>query len=146
MLHVMFYFVTLSILYYIIFYTLPYDTLLCDIVLYYVQIYLYTRMDAFSSAQAANPSIWHAGPQGIEAQECNSACSQDAQAFGWLSKLWSPFGSPKYLVPYYTKDPKVTKILTTSHLPAVVNGFQMSETLQAYIELCHVASRMGYEP
>ena len=25
---------------------------------------------------------------------------------GWLSKLWSPFGSPKYSVPYYAKDPK----------------------------------------
>ena len=25
---------------------------------------------------------------------------------GWLSKLWSPFGSPKYQVPYDTKDPK----------------------------------------
>ena len=25
---------------------------------------------------------------------------------GWLSKLRSPFGSPKYLVAYYTKDPK----------------------------------------
>ena len=25
---------------------------------------------------------------------------------GWLSKLWSPFGSPKYQVPYYTKDEK----------------------------------------
>ena len=24
----------------------------------------------------------------------------------WLSKSWSPFGSPKYQVPYYTKDPK----------------------------------------
>ena len=25
---------------------------------------------------------------------------------GWLSKLWSPFGYPKYWVPYYNKDPK----------------------------------------
>ena len=28
------------------------------------------------------------------------------QPCGWLSKLWSPFGSPKYLVPCYSKDPK----------------------------------------
>ena len=27
-------------------------------------------------------------------------------AYGWLSKLRSPVGSPKYQVPYYTKDPK----------------------------------------
>ena len=26
--------------------------------------------------------------------------------YGWLSKLWSPCGSPKYEVPYYTKEPK----------------------------------------
>ena len=25
---------------------------------------------------------------------------------GWLSKLWSLFGYPKYKVPYYNKDPK----------------------------------------
>ena len=25
---------------------------------------------------------------------------------GWLSSLWSPLGSPKYSVPYYTKDPR----------------------------------------
>ena len=25
---------------------------------------------------------------------------------GWLSKLWSPFGSPIYWVPHYPKDPK----------------------------------------
>ena len=25
---------------------------------------------------------------------------------GWLSKLWSLFGYPKYSVPYYKKDPK----------------------------------------
>ena len=25
---------------------------------------------------------------------------------GWLSKLWSLFGYPKYWVPYYNKDPK----------------------------------------
>ena len=27
-------------------------------------------------------------------------------ADGWLSKLWSPFGSPKYQVPYYIEEPK----------------------------------------
>ena len=26
--------------------------------------------------------------------------------FGWLSKLWSLFGYPKYEVPYYNRDPK----------------------------------------
>ena len=26
--------------------------------------------------------------------------------FGWLSKLWSLFGYPKYQVPYYKRDPK----------------------------------------
>ena len=26
--------------------------------------------------------------------------------YGWLSKLWSPFGSPKYWVPYCIKDPR----------------------------------------
>ena len=25
---------------------------------------------------------------------------------GWLSKLWSRFGYPKYQVPYYIRDPK----------------------------------------
>ena len=25
---------------------------------------------------------------------------------GWLSKLWSLFGYPKYQVPYYNRDPK----------------------------------------
>ena len=31
--------------------------------------------------------------------------------------MWSPFGSPKYKVPYYTKDPKIgTIILTTIHM------------------------------
>ena len=25
---------------------------------------------------------------------------------GWLSRLWSLFGNPKYSVPYYNKDPK----------------------------------------
>ena len=25
---------------------------------------------------------------------------------GWLSKLWPPFGYPKYSVPYYNRDPK----------------------------------------
>ena len=36
--------------------------------------------------------------------------------FVWLSKLWSPFGSLKYLVPYYTKDPqKGSILLTTTH-------------------------------
>ena len=31
---------------------------------------------------------------------------------GWLSKLWSPFESPKYKVPYYTQDPEGTMTLT----------------------------------
>ena len=26
--------------------------------------------------------------------------------YGWLSKLWSLFGYPKYQVPYYNRDPK----------------------------------------
>ena len=26
--------------------------------------------------------------------------------YGWLSKLWSLFGYPKYEVPYYNRDPK----------------------------------------
>ena len=26
--------------------------------------------------------------------------------YGWLSKLWAPFWVPKYLVPYYKRDPK----------------------------------------
>ena len=26
--------------------------------------------------------------------------------YGWLSKLWPLFGYPKYLVPYYNRDPK----------------------------------------
>ena len=26
--------------------------------------------------------------------------------YGWLSKLWSPSGFPKYQVPHYTKDPR----------------------------------------
>ena len=25
---------------------------------------------------------------------------------GWMSKLWSLFGYPKYYVPYYNRDPK----------------------------------------
>ena len=29
-----------------------------------------------------------------------------AFSLGWLSKLWSLFGYPKYEVPYYHKDPK----------------------------------------
>ena len=33
---------------------------------------------------------------------------------GWLSKLWSVFGYPKYSVPYYNRDPKGTIILTTT--------------------------------
>ena len=28
------------------------------------------------------------------------------QLHGWLSKRWSPFGSPKYQVPFDTRDPK----------------------------------------
>ena len=28
------------------------------------------------------------------------------QMFGWLSKLWSLFGYPKYWVPYYNRDPE----------------------------------------
>ena len=28
------------------------------------------------------------------------------QVYGWLSKLWSLFGSPKYKMRYYTKEPK----------------------------------------
>ena len=28
-----------------------------------------------------------------------------AKVLGWLSKLWSLFGYPEYLVPYYTRDP-----------------------------------------
>ena len=28
------------------------------------------------------------------------------EVYGWLSKLWSPFGYPKYMVPYYKRDPK----------------------------------------
>ena len=31
---------------------------------------------------------------------------QEEWVYGWLSKLWSPVGSPKYYVPYCTKDPK----------------------------------------
>ena len=26
--------------------------------------------------------------------------------YGWLSKLWSLFGHPKYQVPYYNRDSK----------------------------------------
>ena len=26
--------------------------------------------------------------------------------YGWLSKLWSLFGYPEYLVPDYNRDPK----------------------------------------
>ena len=45
--------------------------------------------------------LWNRATQGLHA---------------WLSKLWSPFGSPKYWVPYYTRTQKGTIILTTSHI------------------------------
>ena len=36
--------------------------------------------------------------------------------YGWLSKLWSFLGYPKYWVPYYNRDPKRTILLTTTHI------------------------------
>ena len=36
--------------------------------------------------------------------------------YGWLSKLWSLLGYPKYWVPYYTRDKKRTIILTSTHM------------------------------
>ena len=48
----------------------------------------------------------------------------------WFSKLWSPFGSPQYKVPYYTKDPKrdqkQTIILTTTHITYKFGGVQVA--------------------
>ena len=38
--------------------------------------------------------LWFRGPNSI------------IVAYGWLSRLWSLFGYPKYSVPYYHKDPK----------------------------------------
>ena len=29
-----------------------------------------------------------------------------SRTHGWLSKLWSGFGYPKYSVPYFTRDPQ----------------------------------------
>ena len=34
----------------------------------------------------------------------------------WLSKLWSPFGSPKYWVPYHIRTQKGTATLTTTQM------------------------------
>ena len=31
---------------------------------------------------------------------------RDYRVYGWLSKLWSLFGYPKYEGPYYNRDPK----------------------------------------
>ena len=31
---------------------------------------------------------------------------ESANAYGWLSKLWSLFWYPKYWVPHYNRDPK----------------------------------------
>ena len=63
-------------------------------------------MDAFLNActtclpQAAPGLVNASGPRPIS-MDCGFR-----HPYGLLSKLWSPFGSPKYYVPYYTKDPK----------------------------------------
>ena len=49
-------------------------------------------------------------------RECQLLVSHASGSYGWLSKSWSPFGSPKYSVPHYTKEPKMTIILTTTHM------------------------------
>ena len=38
---------------------------------------------------------------------------------GWLPKLWCPFGSPKYSVPYYSMDPKKDHNFDNNPCPCV---------------------------
>ena len=64
-----------------------------------------------------------------------------------LSKLWCPFGSPKYEVPHYTKDQnKGTIIVTTTHLPQ--QRTPRSEAASADISILqpthHCTSYFGY--
>ena len=46
-----------------------------------------------------------------------------SKVHGWLSKLWSLFGYPKYWVPYCNRDPKGTIILTTAHMESCTGVF-----------------------
>ena len=43
--------------------------------------------------------------------------------YGWLSKLWSLFGYPKYEVPYYNRDPK--RDHNCDNHPGVVFGLKV---------------------
>ena len=43
-------------------------------------------------------------------------------SYGWLSKLWSPFGSPKYWLPYYNRTHNRTIVLTTTHVDPLGEG------------------------
>ena len=51
-----------------------------------------------------------------------------------MSKLGSPFGYPKYLVPYYTKDQKGTLILTTTLVYIYISGYtQRHANIEIYV-------------
>ena len=50
--------------------------------------------------------------------DINYACALSPHVYiicGWLSKLWSLFGYPKYQVPYYNRDPKRDHNLDNHH-------------------------------
>ena len=63
------------------------------------------------------------GPFGLPppSHDLSAACAGLGIA-GWLSKLWSLFGYPKYDVAYYNRDPKRTH--NFDNHPAVGMGYQ----------------------
>ena len=45
--------------------------------------------------------------------------------YGWLSKLWSLSGYPKYSVPYYNRDPKTDHNLDNPHVCLDLKGLRV---------------------
>ena len=89
----------------------------------YIQIFVYALPATCipKSCTLCNPDLAKVfGSTSLGFSGGSHGAGTDLLTCGWLSKVWSFFGYPKYQVPYYTRDPKTdhnfVKLWSTTHV------------------------------